>query len=98
MHLSNLYNFNDNKCILTHSTRTQHDTFVAYCITFFNGSSYHDYYELYMYVYMAGIYIMSGSSSGSGSRRRGSSRHIGESSGEPPARPLVYLQPKADET
>ena len=51
-----------------------------------------------MYVYMAGIYIMSGSASGSGSRRRGSSRHIGESSGEPPARPLVYLQPKADET
>ena len=83
MHLSNLYNFNDNKCI-----------------TFFNGSSYHDYYELYMYVYMAGIYIMSGSGSGSGSgsRRRGSSRHVGEGSGEQPARPLVYLQPKADET
>ena len=77
----------------TLNTYTQHDTFVAYCVTFFNGSSYHNYYELYMYVY--GMYIMSGS--GSGSRRRGSSQQIGESSGERLARPVVYLQPKADQ-
>ena len=40
----------------------------------------------------------SGSGSGSGSRRRGPSQQIGECSGEPPARPVVYLQPKADQT
>ena len=53
-----------------------------------------DYYEMYMYVY--GRYIMS--ASGSGSRRHDRSQHIGEGSGEPRARPVVYLQAKADHT
>ena len=56
-----------------------------------------------MYMYVYGRYIMSGSGSGSGSgsQRRGPSQQIGECSGEPPARParpVVFLQPKADQT